>query len=1475
MSVSIKIAIERRKHYVWKTLSFMLKVFPLLSGMATPAFNIAIKPGLAQPIISDDSTGTLVTPNGNSININGGTLSGDGANLFHSFSQFGLDANQIANFLSHPSIQNILSRVTGGNPSIINGLIQVTGGNSHLFLMNPAGIVFGANAQLNVPASFTATTATSIGFGNTWLNATGVNDYATLIGTPSIFAFNTSQPGAIVNSGQLSVNSGQNLTLIGGTVASTGELTATNGNITVASVSGSNVVRLTQPGHLLSLEIPLPPDSSIPFTPLSLPQLLTGTDPQLLGEVGKLQNVENGDVVANRVTGGSAVLSAANNLTLVESQLTTTGDLQLLAQNTVRVRDSLANPFIAHAGGELLVQGNFGVDIFALNNSSSWLFSGSNMVLRSANTIGGDAHYTAGGNFQIEKLDGSLGNLFSPYDPIILSAGNVSLGNYTGASLHILAGGSVNLGSVEITTTDTAANSIHSGNTTLFNGIDTIGSLATVTLSNGEVVTVDGSSRPTLDVRAGVNWSAFPGGAPGGNIIIPNPMNPTPTFPGAVANANINIANITIAQPNGLVLLTNQYNPNPSLTVGNIQFRNIDTKTNIGNAGSVAIDSRGNVNGFRIHADANMGNGGNITANAGGNIILDISQSANFRAIGNNGNGGNVTLNGGGKISFRDILSYGTSGTGGNIAVNGGGNVEGDDILSRGSLNGGNITVKSGDTINTTRVDEGSISSCLITANFCATGSTGNINLEAANRIVLGGTNPTGSLTGRNITLTTNEIDFARNRAVRGTGDLIIQPYSINQAIAIGGVDSGDAGILDLTASKLALLQPGFTSTTIGRVDGTGNITVNPIEFRSPVKIQSPGGAIAVNGAITGVNNTSITLNSQTTTLGADISTTGGDITFNSSSVLLNNDVTINTGANSGNITFNGTIDGPYNFTLTSSGVSTFNGAVGSTTPLASFLTDSGGITKLNNNVTANYLDFQDAVEITNDLSLTATGINFNSTVTGTGKNLVLQPLEPNQSIDIGKDIPTRGVFSLTTTNLNGFQDGFASITIGRADGNADITLNATQFKDPVKVQSGTGNIIVNGQIQGTDNASITLKGATISLNGGIDTVNQDINFLGNVLLGQDVTLSNGTGKIDFQGTVDGGYTLEILNGGITIFNSTIGNANPLNILKTDGGGITQIYGNITANQLELKNALEVLSSSSLTANQISFGSNITGFGNNLVLKPLDGSQDFSLAAVGAFNGFNNLTIGSNNGSGAIALNGDLTFHNPVTILAPQGNGSITVTGNITGLGNAPVTMEANQNITTRNITTQGANIALTSNQGAVETGNLNSSDINRGGDINISAHTSIKTGIIDSSATIGNGGNVTLDPQNDIEVTSINAQGGDSGIGGNIDITTQRFVRATGIFSDRNLTTASLSTAGGIGSGSIIIRHQGGSLDTPFTIGQNYNGINGTVGAIATGSDNQIRSGIYPGIYQQGLSGSDIQLITPEINPPNPLPPN
>lgn len=229
-----------------------------------------------------DGTNTNVERNGNTYLIQGGTQTGN--NLFHSFQEFGLSAGEIAHFLSQPNIENILARVTGGNPSLINGLLQVSGGNSHLYLMNPAGIVFGNNASLNVPGDFFATTATGIGFGGDRVfQAIGSNDYDSLLGMPTSFDFGIDNAAPIINAGNLSVGTGHNIMLTGGTIINTGQLNAPGGNITIAAIPGTNRVKISQAGMILSLEPDIPTSATgnpLTLTALDLPALLVGAESQ-------------------------------------------------------------------------------------------------------------------------------------------------------------------------------------------------------------------------------------------------------------------------------------------------------------------------------------------------------------------------------------------------------------------------------------------------------------------------------------------------------------------------------------------------------------------------------------------------------------------------------------------------------------------------------------------------------------------------------------------------------------------------------------------------------------------------------------------------------------------------------------------------------------------------------------------------------------------------------------------------------------------------------------------------------------------------------------------------------------------------------------------------------------------------------------------------------------------------------------------
>jgi filamentous hemagglutinin family protein len=87
--------------------------------------------------------------------IEGGALRG--SNVFHSFIDFNVAESQRVYFANPNGINNIVSRVTGGNVSNIFGTLGVDGA-ANLFLLNPNGILFGPNAQLDVAGSFSAST---------------------------------------------------------------------------------------------------------------------------------------------------------------------------------------------------------------------------------------------------------------------------------------------------------------------------------------------------------------------------------------------------------------------------------------------------------------------------------------------------------------------------------------------------------------------------------------------------------------------------------------------------------------------------------------------------------------------------------------------------------------------------------------------------------------------------------------------------------------------------------------------------------------------------------------------------------------------------------------------------------------------------------------------------------------------------------------------------------------------------------------------------------------------------------------------------------------------------------------------------------------------------------------------------------------------------------------------------------------------
>jgi len=224
------------------------------------ALGLLATPAQAQ-VTADGTVETVVTPAGTTFTITGGTTAG--TNLFHSFDHFSVPTGGEAFFNNATNIANIFSRVTGGSTSNIDGILSANG-TANLFLLNPNGIIFGANSSLQIGGSFLATTAESFVFedGNLF-SATNRNTSPLLTVSVPIGLQMGSNPGDLLiqgtnqntgsgftnlNSGGglgLQVQPGQTLAFLGGNILIEGkDLIASSGRIELGSVTANSLVQL-------------------------------------------------------------------------------------------------------------------------------------------------------------------------------------------------------------------------------------------------------------------------------------------------------------------------------------------------------------------------------------------------------------------------------------------------------------------------------------------------------------------------------------------------------------------------------------------------------------------------------------------------------------------------------------------------------------------------------------------------------------------------------------------------------------------------------------------------------------------------------------------------------------------------------------------------------------------------------------------------------------------------------------------------------------------------------------------------------------------------------------------------------------------------------------------------------------------------------------------------------------------------------
>ncbi|MBF0449696.1 MAG: filamentous hemagglutinin N-terminal domain-containing protein [Candidatus Magnetomorum sp.] len=199
-----------------------------------------------------------------------------GNNLFHSFQQFNLLKNESATFTGDNSIQNVINRITGGASSI-NGSIFSEIESANFYFINPAGIMFGPEARINIDGSFHVSTADYIRGTDTEKKFDMTSGEPIIFtDTPAAFGFLDKESyGSIQFDGfgemdqeawdnlgggttGLSVKSGKTISLIGGDVYfSQGSYYESNNAGSISTIGGRvNIASVVSEGEVFLQESP-------------------------------------------------------------------------------------------------------------------------------------------------------------------------------------------------------------------------------------------------------------------------------------------------------------------------------------------------------------------------------------------------------------------------------------------------------------------------------------------------------------------------------------------------------------------------------------------------------------------------------------------------------------------------------------------------------------------------------------------------------------------------------------------------------------------------------------------------------------------------------------------------------------------------------------------------------------------------------------------------------------------------------------------------------------------------------------------------------------------------------------------------------------------------------------------------------------------------------------------------------------------
>jgi len=716
-----------------------------------------------------------------------------------------------------------------------------------------------------------------------------------------------------------------------------------------------------------------------------------------------------------------------------------------------------------------------------------------------------------------------------------------------------------------------------------------------------------------------------------------------------------------------------------------------DIGAGTGSGGSWLIDPS-NIN--IIGANANITASSPFQSNAGAPSTLDvatlvdaINNAAQNTTIEVDAIGGTDTPGNTGTITLSNTLSATTTNTGVTLLF-----TADDTITINADLTG------AGSGLSVTL----SVTNDLVDVNNPITTNGGNFTVTNASEFDLADVDISVGVGDINIEADTITIAAnTGNNALAGTGSLTLQPNTVSRTIGLGG----GGGDFNLDDTEIGDIADGFSSITIGRAEGTGEINAQAVTFTDPVTVRSGGGAnISVDaGAFSsGANAMTFDAGTGLFTLAAAGTLTSGDLTIAADTVALGAAADANEIAASGAVRIQPTtqdqtmsiaggsagtfeIDDDEIEVISDTATSVTFGRTDGTGAVAvgakSF--DFSALTIIGGNV-----DVEGALTTSTDTDLTLDGDGIDQSAGGTinmgagfvrlnaGGAAVTSALDnvtitTTNTDDGGLTIDNATTIGATSSgDAAALETAVAELTITNSNGNAFISE-----ADAVELQGialGAANTLaINLEVAGdlTQAATGITGGLNATLNNGVISLTNDANDIDTI---SGITLNATTGLSSITSQAGGtGNDLTVSGNINTATGALTLDLGTGQFARNDGATITNTGGlTVTADTLNLGTAADEIDISGAVVLQPDTLTRTVGISGG------GGAFSISAAEVEVINGANATAVrfGRTDGTGDVNVGADSFDYAALTIAG----GNVDVEGALTTSTDTDLTLDGN-----------------------------------------------------------------------------------------------------------------------------------------------------------------------------------------------------